>query len=694
MSFSRTWAVVCVLACWSCAGVEKGRYGVDSLEIEGAKKMAAPSLRMCLLTRERDEFGLTLGLRSPRCDAPPFDSSGPRLTLWHWPWTDWPTFNQSVLDKDVERILRWYRSRGFYQARVVEVKVEPPEAGNPGSRALRSCDPDRQTCTVEIKVVIEEGEPLSITHVEVEGEEGLPAALREQLEKALSLEEGERFDEYDYDHGKDQLLDVLKNAAHAGATVTGNVEIQTATHAARVTYRVEAGPEYTIGKLTVSGHGPLSAEAIIAAARVEPNTPYTPEVRADIQREVQALGGFAAVTVEPTLHPERGIADLELQIQRADRNALRLGVGIQSGSIQRGDDATLTSVPQWDIHLLARYTYSNVFDTLGTFTLDERPRLIYNAAFPSVNDPGFGNIVSASINQPGLVEARTDTGLSTSWDYGPDPYLGFTRSDITTRLGLRRRFFSRKLELSAALEQDFYIVPQENNEIVGGEPGEELPTTYYLSFLAQRIVVDLRDSPARATRGAYFGLMLSEALRWKLSDWTLFLVQPEARFYVPLPLDIVFAARLALGWIIITNASSALDPTSQQLGPSVYRLRGGGANSVRGFPAGELGVGIDGGTRRWEAMFEARVPIGASFELAALLDFGDVSIDEFRFDYLNTSTGLGLRYHSPIGALRLDIAFRIMPLQRLDGTQPEVTEEQRTIFNAPGAVHFTIGESF
>jgi outer membrane translocation and assembly module TamA len=213
-------------------------------------------------------------------------------------------------------------------------------------------------------------------------------------------------------------------------------------------------------------------------------------------------------------------------------------------------------------------------------------------------------------------------------------------------------------------------------------------------MLVEQIVVDLRDAATRPRRGTYFGLALSQAPRWAGSDWTLFFIRPEARIYVPLPLDMVFAARFALAWIIITDASKDVDATSQRLGPSVYRLRGGGANSVRGFPAGRLGVGIDGGIRRWEAMFEARVPIGASFEIAALLDFGDVSEDQFRFDYLNTSAGLGLRYHSPIGALRLDIAFRIMPWQRLDGTEPEVPDDERTIFNAPGALHFTIGEAF
>jgi outer membrane protein assembly factor BamA len=679
--------------CWGCAGVEKGRYGVESLDIEGTKKMAAGSLRTCLLTRERDAFGLALGLGTPSCDSPPFDKSSPKLTLWRWPWSDWPTFNQAVLDKDVERVLRWYRSRGFYDARVVDVRVVPPEASNPASRSAdpKACKPDSEKCTVKVTLVVDEGEPLLVSQIAIEGADALPAALREALRNSVSLQTGKRFDEYDYDQGKAHLLNILRDAAHASATVTGAVQIQTATHAARVTYRVEAGRKFIVGKLSVSGHGPLSADAIIAAAGVEPNTPYTPALRADIQREVQALGSFAAVTVEPTLHPDSGIADLELQIQRADRNNLRLGVGLQSGSIQRGDALSSDSVPQWDIHLLARYSYTNVFNTLGGLTIDERPRLIYNDTFPAANNPGFGNIIGATINQPGLVEARTDAELSTAWDYGPDPYLAFTRSDITTRLAFKRRFFSRMLELTGAVQQDFYVVPQEDNMVL---EGKELPTSYAISLLAERIILDLRDSPLRAHRGTYFGLALSQAPRWAGSDWTLFFIRPEVRAYVPLPFDIVFAARLALAWIIITDASDHLDPTSQRLGPSVYRLRGGGANSVRGFPAGKLGVGIDGGTRRWEAMFEARVPIGSSFELAWLLDFGDVSEDNFRFDYLNTSTGLGFRYHSPIGALRLDIAFRIMPLQRLDGTQPEVPDDERTIFNAPGAVHFTIGESF
>lgn len=693
---TKTWpiATLGLLLSYGCGAIEKGRYGVDAVELSGTDQMAAEPLRSCLLTRERGSVDLSLGLRSPTCDSPPFDASSPSLTLWRWPWTDWPTFNKSVLDKDVERILRWYRARGFYGARVTQVRVDPPEAGDPGARRPASaCDPDREHCTVTVTIEVDEGEPLRVGEVALSGVQALPARLARELREAVALRRGERFDEHDYDRGKAQLLQVLEDSAYADAHVTGQVSIQTATHSARVEYRLEPGPRFVVGKLTVTGHGSLSTEAIIAAAAIEPNTPYTPAVRTDIQREVQSLGNFAAVTIREQLHHERGIADLELQIQRDDPHNLRLGVGIQSGSIQRGDDPSLDSVPQWDVHLLARYSYTNVFETLGELKIDERPRLIFNDSFPSVRNRGFGNIISASINQPGLIEARTDATLSTSWDYGPDPYLGFNRSDVVTRLAIDRRFFARRLELEAAVQQDFYVVPQDDNFVL--DEDAELPSSYAISFLAQRVIVDLRDASVRAKEGLYLALLASEAPRWAWSDWTLFLLRPELRVYTTGPLDIVFAARLAMTWMIITDASEALDPTSQQLGPSVYRLRGGGANSVRGFPAGTLGVGVEGGTRRWEAMIEARLPIGASFELAALLDFGDVSIDDFRFDHLNTSAGFGLRFHTPIGAIRLDTSFRIMPLQRLDGTQPDVPDEERMpLLDVPGALHFTIGEAF
>src|SRR5262245_16093159 len=127
----RCW-VGAALALAACARPDAGRYGITALEIEGNEALDSEAIGACLISRERAHFGLKLGVSSPSCGKPPFDSSPPTLRLWRWPWTEWPTFNQAVFEQDLERVTRFYRARGYYAARVVKVEVTPPEARMPG----------------------------------------------------------------------------------------------------------------------------------------------------------------------------------------------------------------------------------------------------------------------------------------------------------------------------------------------------------------------------------------------------------------------------------------------------------------------------------------------------------------------------------------------------------------------------------
>jgi len=200
------------------------------------------------------------------------------------------------------------------------------------------------------------------------------------------------------------------------------------------------------------------------------------------------------------------------------------------------------------------------------------------------------------------------------------------------------------------------------------------------------------------TRGFYAGLLASQAPRWAASDWTAFRLLPELRAYAPLPFHMVLAGRFALGATFITDVDpvcdaaggvvhECLDETSRELGPSAYRLRGGGATSNRGFIAGRLGAGLVGGLRRWEAALELRIRLGESFGVVLFGDLGDVNRDAaFRFEEANPSVGFGLRYFTAIGAIRFDTGFRV-------GTVPD-DADLLPLVDTPGALHLTIGESF
>jgi outer membrane translocation and assembly module TamA len=696
----------------ACARVESGRYGVSRLDLVGMRAMRPEPLAACLITYERPSAKLKLGLSDPTCDRPPFDSAAPAVSLWRWPWTEWPTFNRAVFDQDLERVLRWYRARGYYAAKVVGVEFEPAEAAEPLGKS--DCDPEREQCTVAIRVRIQEGEPVRVSELSLRGTGALPAALVARLQQRLALERCERFDEALYEDGKAALVQELKAVGHAAAKVEGRVRIDTKARSVSVAYDITPGPIYRFGSLRVTGQRNLPTAPIVAAAGLSRGTRYDPEVLREIQAEVFALGAFSAVEINETVDEAAQRVDIELRVTPLAPDQLRVGIGVLSGANRRTETGELTSIPQWDIHLFGSYERRHVFGTLGRVRIDERPRLIQNRDFPRFTTPEFGNVVGVGINQPGLLEARTDAFSRSEWDFGPDPFLGFRRSDVFVRVGARRAFFTRRLLATLAVQQDLFLVPPGRktetstgeNETSDGDnetsDGSPVPTSYGYSYLEQDLRLDLRDDRVRPRRGAYLGLNATLAPRWATSDWSAIRVGPEARAYIPLPFDVVFAVRTAAAALFIFDASSDVDDLSERLGPSIYRLRGGGANSNRGFLAGRLGAGLQGGLRRWESSLELRVPFGSSLGSVLFADFGDVNDGErFRFGHLNTSLGFGLRYFTVIGALRLDAGFRIPGWQRArqpaDGSsdiEPGADEFPFPGKGPPGALHLTIGESF
>jgi outer membrane translocation and assembly module TamA len=690
MGRMNVWLALALGGLSGCAGVERGRYGVDALRVEGMDALNDKALRACLLTRERESWSLVLGVSEPSCGRPPFDSASPALRLWRWPWTEWPSFNQAVFDKDLERVVRWYRARGYYAARVVSVRYDPPEAATPGARG--ECDPNRDDCTVSVFVTIDEGAPTTLASLEVVSRDPLPPELELELHAQLKLEPGQPVDESLHEANKAALSALLRRRGYAAAKVEGRVEIDTRRHQARVTYELAPGPVFHFGGLTVSGHGALPARVIEAAAGLRRGAPYDPDTLREVESEVFALGAFSAVQVVEKVDAENAVVDLEVVVTPLGPHALRVGFGVLSGANQRTETGELQSIPQWDLHLFGRYERRHVFDSLGRFGIDDRARLIFSQDFPRPTTPTLGNVLGLSFNQPGLLEPRTDLFARAVWDRGPDTFLGYPRSDIFFRVGARRSLFVRGLFGTLALQQDIFLVDDGAETSTGEEP----PVSYAFAYLEQDVRLDLRNDPVRTTRGAYLALNATEAVRSPVSDWTAFRLAPEARGYVPLPFSIVVAARFGIAGLFIENASPELDPESQQLGPTTYRLRGGGANSNRGFLAGDLGVGKDGGVRRWESSLELRVPFGSSLVVAGFADVGDVNdTSDFRFSHWNTTLGFGFRYYTIIGALRLDLGYRVASLQRADGSRDiEPVESYVPFSDIPGALHLTIGDPF
>ena len=683
--------VLSVLQSGCAATLPVGTLSVTEVELEGTEAVSEEAIKQCIATQPRKRFGFVLGEAVPDgCGQPPFDAARIPVTFWTWPWTPRLAYDPAIFERDLERIERFYRARGYYDARVLDSQVEQRASDH----------------TVNIRIRVAEGKPVRVRRVAIDGIEYLTADLQRQLRATLSIEPGEPFDEYWYDASKKSLEDALGEASFARAEVSGDVQLSREQRWADVTFTVEPGPPCRFGRVYLEGYEDLPPRPIWGAAGMDEGSPFSLSALADARSAVYALGPFASVEVVPIISADSDIVDVLVKVVPGRRTRLAFGLGMEvGGNLSQGTADAGDSFAQWDLHLVGRFEHRNFLGGMRRLQIEDRPRLIFDDPFPRTTRPHAGNTLSVDFRQPAFLEARTALRANLRWELGPDPYGGrFFRSQMTAGVGPERSLFGGILRLASSVDAHIF------QEIADVEDGPY--PDYSAVYMQHTAELELRDEPTAPTEGLYASLSFIHAGYLLPGDWNYLRVVPEVRGYVPLPLGIVLAMRAGIGVMEVTKTyirepdedSGGFVDRLRRFGPLIHRLRGGGHNSVRGYRPNTLGDVVQdngrldsGGTREWEVNFELRVPLSGSFGTVFFLDLGDVSqAKRFRWNYPQTTLGFGLRYHTLVGPLRLDVGFAPPALQVLgEDERIRTGVSQATIFDRwAGTIHFTIGEAF
>jgi outer membrane protein insertion porin family len=127
--------------------------------------------------------------------------------------------------------------------------------------------------------------------------------------------------------------------------------------------------------------------------------------------------------------------------------------------------------------------------------------------------------------------------------------------------------------------------------------------------------------------------------------------------------------------------------------PASERFFAGGDTSVRGYALDRLGtpetIDRNGFPRGGNAVMilnaELRVPIVGGFGAVGFMDAGNVfnRVSDFDFGEIKPTAGMGLRYLSPIGPLRVDLGFKLDRGRLPTGEQERLTE-----------LHISLGQAF
>jgi translocation and assembly module TamA len=577
----------------------------------------------------------------------------------------------SLLDPDQlavdrRRVEAWCRDRGYYDARVTDVKVTPVGPGQ-----------------VDVVFQVEEGAPVRVTGIEIVGLEDAPEAQKVLPKPALR--EGDIFTVAAYDARKDQLTAALQNSGWATAEVTQAAHVLPEAHEVTVKYEVKPGPRYRFGAIFVAGAGSVPRSRIRerAGEEIKPGAWYDQSKLGAAQGRVFNLGVFGGVRVNRgTPDPDRGIIPVVVAVHEAPFRSVRVGPTVGIVSSTRVDASGLVG-----------WTHRNFLGDLRKLDLSLTAGYAWLLA---ERRGGFIGTATAALTQPGAIGPNVDLGIRLEAQRGLEQGFNFWaqrgRVLLPVHLGKRVTFVpSYSLEVYELELEQGGSLPNAN------DPDHPLPNPLLascergvclLSYLEQRIELDARDNPLDARRGFYLALAVQEGNRVGGHGYRYLRFLPEARVYIPLGERSVVAARARAGAFVPVNESR--DP------PTVALFEAGGPSSMRGYAQNRLSPMTPtcrqiqdpdhpddptakvtrcgspwvptGGNGLVEYSVEARFPLrgnlfGAIFVDAAFVSYRSAVPSAFTYVFdprrLQWAAGFGIRYRTPVGPLRLDLAGRL-----------------------------------
>jgi len=231
-----------------------------------------------------------------------------------------------------------------------------------------------------------------------------------------------------------------------------------------------------------------------------------------------------------------------------------------------------------------------------------------------------------------------DFSFRNSLSYGRWDYDAYVENLLTERVTFGKSLIGL---------DHFFGFQLESSQVVSNIP-EFLEGNYLINSLFYRVVIDGRDSEMDAKSGYYTSLYLEKSMKELGSDIDYFKILGEAR-YIRSWLPFVFATKLKIGVI------------SEDTPPFKHFFLGG-AMSNRGYEYRDLGDHSSGyplgGLSIVDGSLESRYYISENFSAVSFFDASKISLEvnDFRGEWY-TSYGLGLRYLSVIGPLRLDIGY-------------------------------------
>lgn len=404
------------------------------------------------------------------------------------------------------------------------------------------------------------------------------------------------------------------------------VVIDHATQTATLLVQVDPGGERRFGRILKDNDRVFGAEHVADLARFSPGDLFDEAALDDLRRAIVQTGLVSSVRAEPLEGAEPGTVDIQVALEPAPPRTIAGELGYGTGEGARAE---------------VSWTHRNLFPPEGALTL----RGVLGTR------EQLAGIIFRRSNFKG--RDRVLTGQITAAHLERDAYVADT---ISLSGSLERQtniFFQKTWTWSLGAE---LVATDERDVIV--DTGEARRRTYFIGALPTSLNYDGSDDLLDPTRGFRLGGRFSPEVSLSGATFGYARVQVDASGYYPVNDNVVIAGRVRAG----TIAGAPRDA----IAPSRRFYAGGGA-SVRGYGFQRIGprdANNDpiGGRSLTEFSLEARVKAFGNFGVVPFLDGGNIYTDPLpRLSGFRYGAGLGVRYYSNFGPIRVDVGTPLNP---------------------------------
>jgi translocation and assembly module TamA len=538
---------------------------------------------------------------------------------------------------DVDRLTTALQSFGYYQC-AVAIRINAMMVNNPGLGDVVTALPKGTDAQVSISFTL--GPLYHLGRIDIDGD--LPDGVR----GSLRLSTGQPAVASTVLAGGARMLATMQDQGYAFATVEAPVAVENATAPVLdLSFHVVTGAKVNIGAIRFEGLQRMHEPLLRGRLPLRTGDRYSASTLERARRDLLALGVFSQVSLAVgTAVDDSGGVPITFKVRERLRHAISVSTAYSS---DLGGSAGVS------------WTDRNVFGNADQLTIAASVIDLGGS-----DTTGTGYDTNAKYLMPDF--GRRDQSLQFSVGAIKQSLQAYDQTARTTSVTLIRKLSSFWTVSVGGATTDEQIIQEDAS-------GTELVTHFYTLFaLPANAIYDSTDltSPLEEPR---HGIRASLSLRP-----TLALGHPNARFLIS---QVKVATYFDLNHLLPTDPGRTVlalrglaglaDGAGEFSLPPDQRFYGGGSDTIRGYRYQSVGPQFPvtkefsvftpiGGTAITAGGVELRQRLKGNFGAVAFADAGQVSATlkaqpgEFR-----VGAGAGLRYYTPIGPIRLDVAVPI-----------------------------------